>query len=54
MKKIMAKCLLKLIKKNLVLSSHDVSSGGLICSFAEMSIGSNYGMKIHKPKKLTN
>ena len=47
-------CLLKLINKDLVLSSHDVSSGGLVVSLAEMSIGSNIGAKILKPKKLTN
>ena len=47
-------CLLKLISKNLVLSSHDVSTGGLIVTLAEMSIGSNIGAKIHKPKRLTN
>ena len=33
---------------------HDVSSGGLIVTLAEMSMGSNYGAKIIKPKKLTN
>ena len=47
-------CLLKLINKNLVLSSHDVSTGGLIVALAEMSIGSNIGAKIYKPKRLTN
>ena len=47
-------CLLKLIIKNLILSSHDVSSGGLIVSLAEMSIGSKIGAKIIKPKKLTS
>ncbi len=47
-------CLLKLINKNLILSSHDVSTGGLIVTLAEMSIGSNIGAKIHKPKRLTN
>ncbi len=47
-------CLLKLINKNLILSSHDISSGGLILCLAEMAIGSNIGAKIHKPKKLTN
>ena len=47
-------CLIKLINKNLVLSSHDVSNGGLITALSEMSIGSEYGAKIHKPKKLTN
>ncbi len=47
-------CLLKLISKNLILSSHDISTGGLIISLAEMSMGSNIGAKIVKPKKLTN
>ena len=46
--------LLKLINKNLILSSHDVSSGGLITAISEMTIGSDYGAKIQKPKKLTN
>ena len=46
--------LLKLIDKNLILSSHDVSNGGLITALSEMSIGSEYGVKIFKPKKLTN
>ena len=45
---------LKLIEKNLILSSHDVSNGGLITAISEMSIGSGYGAKIFKPKKLTN
>ena len=45
---------LKLIQEDLVLSSHDVSNGGLIIALSEMIIGSNYGIKIHKPKKLTN
>ncbi len=47
-------CLLKLIDKNLVLSSHDVSNGGLITALSEMSIGSEYGAKIFKPQNLTN
>ena len=46
--------LLKLIDKNLILSSHDVSSGGLITALSEMCIASGYGAKIFKPKKLTN
>ena len=46
--------LLKLINNNLVLSSHDISSGGLIIALAEMVLGSNYGAKIFKPKKLAN
>ena len=45
---------LSLIQKNLVLSAHDVSSGGLIVSLSEMSIASKLGVKIQKPKKLTN
>ena len=47
-------CLLKLIDKNLILSSHDISTGGLIVALAEMSINSNFGLKIRKPTKLTN
>ena len=45
---------LKLIQDNQILSSHDVSNGGLIVALSEMSITSNYGVKINKPKKLTN
>ena len=45
---------LKLIKDNLVLSAHDVSSGGMLVSLAEMSIASGLGLKIYKPKKLAN
>ena len=45
---------LKLIQGNLVLSSHDISSGGLIVALSEMVISSGYGIKIQKPKKLTN
>ncbi len=45
---------LKLIKKNLIMSAHDVSNGGLLVSLCEMSIGSNIGAKILKPKKLRN
>ncbi len=47
-------CLLKLIDNNLILSSHDLSSGGLITALAEMSFSSAYGAKIYKPTKLTN
>ena len=46
--------LLKLIEENLILSSHDVSNGGLITALAEMTITSDFGAKIQKPKKLTN
>ena len=47
-------CLLKLINDNLILSSHDVSNGGLITSISEMTLGSHIGAKILKPKKLIN
>ena len=45
---------LKIIKNDLVNSVHDISNGGLLLALAEMSIGSNYGVKINKPKQLTN
>ena len=41
---------LKIIKNNLANSVHDVSNGGLIIALAEMSTGSNFGIKINKPK----
>ena len=47
-------CLLKLINEDLILSSHDISNGGLITALSEMSISSGIGAKILKPKKLTN
>ena len=43
-----------MIKENFVLSSHDISSGGLLVALSEMSIGSKLGAKINKPKKLVN
>ena len=46
--------LLELIEEDLILSSHDVSNGGLITAIAEMTIKSEFGAKILKPKKLTN
>ncbi len=42
---------LRLIKENLVISAHDISSGGMLVSLAEMSISSGLGLKIFKPKK---
>ena len=45
---------LNLIKNNLVLSCHDVSSGGILVALAEMSIASMLGLKIHKPKKFSD
>ena len=44
----------KLIKQNLVLSAHDVSSGGLIVALCEMAMNTNFGIKVEKPKKLGN
>ena len=46
--------LLKLIEKNLILSAHDISNGGLITALSEMTLSSDFGAKIYKPKKLTN
>ncbi len=46
--------ILEIIRNNLANSVHDISSGGLLIALAEMSIGSDYGVKINKPKKLTN
>ena len=43
-----------LIYNNLVLSAHDVSSGGLLVALSEMAISSDIGVKIDKPKKLKN
>ena len=54
MKKNNGSNVLKLIQDNLILSSHDISNGGLILALTEMVMSSNYGAKILKPKKLTN
>ncbi len=43
---------LNLINQKLILTVHDVSNGGLLIALSEMSIGSNLGIKIQKPKKL--
>ena len=45
---------LNLIKNNLILSCHDVSSGGILIALAEMSIASMLGLKINKPKKFSD
>ena len=45
---------LNLIKNNLVLSCHDVSTGGILVALAEMSMSSMLGLKINKPKKFTD
>ena len=46
--------ILKLINKKLINSTHDISSGGLILALAEMSMPSEYGLKIEKPQNLSN
>ena len=46
--------ILKLINLDMVNSVHDVSTGGIILALAEMSISSQIGVKILKPKKLSN
>jgi phosphoribosylformylglycinamidine synthase len=46
--------ILEIIKNNLTYSVHDVASGGLLVALAEMSMGTDYGVLINKPKKLTN
>ena len=38
----------------MILSAHDISSGGLITALSEMAINSLMGVKVSKPKKLTN
>jgi phosphoribosylformylglycinamidine synthase subunit PurL len=45
---------LEIFKSNLLNSVHDVSSGGLLISLAEMSMGNKYGVKLNKPKNLQN
>ena len=45
---------LKLINAGNINSVHDVSVGGIILALAEMSLSSNIGVKINKPKKLSN
>ena len=47
-------CILEIIKNDLVKSVHDISSGGLLVALAEMSMGTNYGVLINKPRRLTN
>ena len=37
---------MSLISQNLILSAHDVSSGGLLVALCEMSMGSNLGINI--------
>ena len=46
--------ILKLINDKLAVSVHDISSGGIIIALTEMSLASKYGLKINKPKTLSN
>ena len=46
--------ILEIINKKLAKSVHDISSGGLVVALAEMSMGTDFGVKIDRPKKLTN
>ncbi len=46
--------ILKAMNKKLIISAHDLSSGGLIVGLAEMAMGTTLGIKIEKPKKLSN
>ena len=46
--------ILELINKNSINSVHDISAGGIIVALAEMSLSSQIGIKINKPKKLSN
>ena len=45
---------LKLINDKLISSVHDISSGGLLIALAEMTFKSGYGIKIDRPKNLSN
>jgi len=45
---------LNLINDKLLSSVHDISSGGLILALAEMTFKSGFGLKINKPKNLSN
>jgi phosphoribosylformylglycinamidine synthase subunit PurL len=45
---------LKLINNKLIVSAHDISSGGLILALAEMSMSSGHGLNIERPSKLSN
>ncbi len=47
-------CVLKLIDNNLINSIHDISTGGIILSLAEMSLHSGMGIKVNKPTGLSN
>tara|TARA_B110000438_G_C15817772_1_gene652741 strand:+ start:100 stop:2286 length:2187 start_codon:yes stop_codon:yes gene_type:complete len=44
----------ELIDKNLILSCHDISVGGLLINLAEMCIAGNMGVSVNMPKSLIN
>ena len=44
--------ILEIINKKLAKSVHDISSGGLVVALAEMSMGTDFGVKIDRPKKI--
>ena len=45
---------LSLIDNKLLLSCHDISDGGILCSLTEMCIGGMIGAKLYKPNSLVN
>jgi len=45
---------LNLIENKLLLSCHDISDGGILCSLTEMCIGGMVGAKLNKPNSLVN
>jgi phosphoribosylformylglycinamidine synthase II len=45
---------LKLINNGLVSAVHDISAGGMLVALSEMTLLSEFGLKIEKPKKLSN
>ena len=48
------KIVYELIDKNLALSCHDISNGGLIVTLSEMAMSTDIGVKVENPKKLRN
>ncbi len=48
------KIVFELIDKDLALSCHDISNGGLIITLSEMAMSTDIGVKVENPKKLRN
>ena len=48
------KIVFELIDKDLALSCHDISNGGLIVTLSEMAMSTDIGVKVENPKKLRN